>query len=235
MKLFLIGILGTVVAVCADQKGPAKKGSLIDSDPNVIYVADLVPVDEKVELTLTGPAHVYATKTGGRKLGALREGTVELIGFDDRAVKVKGQGKIGWIKPSLLKAEKGNIQELLKTVYARQTEVKALIEKGEVALGMSRDEVCQVLGEPTKQTIRRTKEGLSGSMEFTEYEEIRHFQPVVSPNTGRLFRQFTHTTQEEKSKTIVEFENEVVTAIEESEQENGGDVRVVIRPVAWIF
>ena len=124
---------------------------------------------------------------------------------------------------------------MLKTVYARQTEVKALIEKGEVALGMSRDEVCQVLGEPTKQTIRRTKEGLSGSMEFTEYEEIRHFQPVVSPNTGRLFRQFTHTTQEEKSKTIVEFENEVVTAIEESEQENGGDVRVVIRPVAWIF
>ena len=113
--------------------------------------------------------------------------------------------------------------------------MKALIEKGEVALGMSRDEVCQVLGEPTKQTIRRTKEGLSGSMEFTEYEEIRHFQPVVSPNTGRLFRQFTHTTQEEKSKTIVEFENEVVTAIEESEQENGGDVRVVIRPVAWIF
>ena len=106
MKLFLIGILGTVVVVCADQKGPAKKGSLIDSDPNVIYVADLVPVDEKVELTLTGPAHVYATKTGGRKLGALREGTVELIGFDDRAVKVKGQGKIGWIKPHFSRPRK---------------------------------------------------------------------------------------------------------------------------------
>ena len=191
--------------------------------------------DKDVELVVTDPAQVYATRTGGRKLGLIKGGKVKLIGFDDRAVKVQGQGKIGWIKPSLLEAEKGNIQELLKTVYTREMEVKELIEAGEVALGMTRDEVCRVMGKPTKQTLRRTKDGVSGTMEFAEVEEVDHYQPVVDPYTGAVFRQYTHSTQEEKSKVVVEFEDNIATAIEESEQENGGDVKVVVRPIVWIW
>lgn len=223
------------MVLAAERERGGGKRSLIDSDPEVVYVADLVPEKEGVELTVTEPAQVYTSKNGGRKLGVIKGGKVKLIGFDNRACKVQGQGQIGWIKPSLLSAKEGNIQELLKTVYTREMEVKRLIEEGEIALGMSRDEVCRVLGKPTKQTLRRTKEGMGGSMEFTKYEEVKHFEPVVDTYTGAVYRRYTHTTQEETSKVVIEFEDGVASAIEESEQENGGDVKVVVRPVVWIW
>lgn len=233
---FVVGILlASIATVSADEERQNGRRSLIDSDPNVIYVADILPETDKVELMVSEPARVYATRTGGRELGVLTGGKVTLIGFDDRACKIQGQGKTGWVRPAKLKAGKGNIQELLQTVYNREMEVKRLIEAGEIALGMSRDEVCRVLGQPTKQTLRRTKEGVGGTMEFTEYEEVKHYEPIVDTYTGTVFRRFTHSTQEERSKVVVEFEEGVATAIEESEQESGGDVKVVVRPVVWIW
>ncbi|MBK1833966.1 hypothetical protein [Roseibacillus ishigakijimensis] len=229
----LVHLLVPLLALAEDRSSVRR--SLIDSDPEVVYVADLFPEGEEVELTVASPAHVYATKTGGRKLGVLTEGKVKLIGFDNRACKVQGQGRIGWVKPSLLRAREGNVQELMKEVYAREMEVRALIDKGEIALGMTRDEVCRVMGEPTKKTLRRSKEGVSGTLEFAEYEEVKHYQPVVDPYTGAVYRRYTHTTQEEKSKVVVEFENGVATVIEENEQQKGGDVKVVLRPVVWVW
>lgn len=232
----IVGIfVGSALILGAGEERQSGRRSLIDSDPNVIYVADLLPKEERVELVVSEPSQVFATRKGGRKLGVLKGGKVTLIGFDERACKIQGQGKIGWVKPSHLRAEKGNIQELLKTVYNREMEVKKLVAAGEIALGMTRDEVCRVLGEPTKKTLRRTKNGISGTMEFTEYEEVDHFSPVVDPFTGSVFRRYTHSTQEEQSKIIVEFEEGVASAIEESEQESGGDVKVVVRPAVWIW
>lgn len=226
----------SLIAWAEGERGAGKaRRSLIDSDPEVVYVAELLPSDENVELVVVEPTGVYSSKTGGRKLGALREGKVTLIGFDRRAWKVQGQGQIGWVKPSALKAKQGNIQELLKTVYDREMEVRQLIEAGEVALGMTRDEVCRVFGKPTKQTLRRTKDGIGGSMEFAIYEEVKHYEPVVDPYTGAIFRRYTHTTQEEKSKTVVEFEDGAAIAIEESEQQSGGNVKIVVRPVVWVW
>ena len=232
MKTFILALLvASAASTLADEKRFSPRRSLIDNDPAVVYVANLLP--KEVELAVTESAQVYATKEGGRKLGVISAGKVKLIGFDDRAAKVQGQGKTGWVKPSVLSAKKGNIQELLKTVYTREMEVKKLIDEGEVALGMTREEVCRVLGEPTKKTVRQTKEGTGGTLEFAQFEEIDHFQPIVNFNTGAIFQQFTHTTVEEKSKVTVEFENDVATAIERSDQENGGDVRVVVRPFNW--
>lgn len=237
MRLIFCAVLAfaTVEGICDERKEPGKRRSLIDSDPDVVYVADLLPKDEAVELAIVEPVQVYATKVGGRKLGVLSGGKVKLIGFDNRACKVQGQGKIGWVKPSLLKAEKGNIEELLKTVYSREMEVRSLIDAGEIALGMNRDEVCRVLGKPTKQTLRRTADGVGGSMEFIQYEELEHFEPIVDPYTGSIFRRYTHTTQEEKSKVVVEFVDGIASAIEESENEQGGDVKIVTRPIVWIW
>lgn len=236
MKKFFLAVyfLGSVLQLGADNKSSKARGFGIDTDPNVVYVSEILQ-NQQVELGISEPTHVYATRSGGRKLGALKGGKVRLIGFDDRAAKIQGQGKIGWVKISSLVAEKGNIQELLKTVYSREIEVKELIAHGEIALGMTREEITRVVGKPTKQTLRRTKEGVSGTLEFIEYEEIEHFSPVIDPFTGNLFQRFTHTTEEEKSKLVVELEDGIATAIEESETENGGDVRVVIRPALWIW
>ena len=95
-------------------------------------------------------------------------------------------------------------------------EVRELVAAGEVAIGMSLDEVAASLGEPTKTKVRQTAKGQSGQWEFIVYEEQKHYQLVRDPLTGALYNQYTHTTLEETSKLVVEFENDVVTAIEES-------------------
>jgi hypothetical protein len=219
-----------------DLTPDSKRGrSLIDSDPEVVYVTDLLPSEKTVELTVSEPGQVYSTKTGGRKLGALQKGKVKLIGFDERACKVQGQGKTGWVRPDILKSEKGNIEELLKTVYEREMTVRNLIAEGDIALGMTREEVSRVYGKPTKQSIRVTPEGESGSMEFIEYEEIKHYQPIVDRSTGNVYRRYTHTTQEEKSKVVVEFQDGVAAAIEESESDQGGAVKIVARPIIYFW
>ncbi|MDP0490388.1 MAG: hypothetical protein Q7Q71_05000 [Verrucomicrobiota bacterium JB023] len=232
-RLVLISIAGATLLGADPLERRDGRRSLIDSDPDVIYVADLVPKAQEVEVAVTEPGVVYATKNGGRKLGVLEGGKVRLIGFDDRACKVQGQGKIGWVKPSILKAPEGNLWEQLQTVYEREMTVKKLIEAGEIALGMTRDEVCQVMGEPTKKTTRRTAEGMSGTLEFIDFEEIKHYEPYRDPYTGAVYQRYSHTTQEEKSKVVVEFENDAVKAIEESESDEGGDVKIVVRPVVW--
>ena len=56
------------------------------------------------------------------------------------------------------------------------------------------------------------------------------------PISGRSFRQFSHTTQEERGKTVIEFEGDVVTAIEQTQVDEGsGNVRVVIPPVVFAW
>lgn len=228
----LLLIVLTISPLFAEERRSSNpRRSLIDSDPEVIYVTDLLGEDAEVELNVKSSTDVYPTKKGGRSLGKISTGTVRLIGFDERACKVQGQGKTGWVRPEALTSDKGEVTELFKTVYEREISVRNLIAEGEVALGMTRDEVCRVYGKPTKQSIRITATGASGSMEFIDYEEVKHFTPFVNRFTGAIFQQFSHTTIEEKSKIVVEFEDDVASAIEESESENGGRVRVVSRPI----
>ena len=62
---------------------------------------------------------------------------------------------------------------------------------------------------------------------------MRHYVTVRDPATGEFFRQLSHVTREEKGKTVVEFEDDVVTAIEQSENHGDGAVRVIVPPVIF--
>lgn len=211
-----------------------ERRSLIDSEPDVVYTEEFT--DDQIELLAVEPGTVYATKKGGRKLGVLKVNTkAKLIGFTDRAYKIQGEathaGVSGWVSPKALASKDKDFVENLKKVYERQLEVRELIANHEVAIGMSMDEVAAALGEPTKTKVRRTAKGQSGSWEFIEYEEVDHYQTVRDPYTGALFRRKTHTTREELNKLVVEFEDEVVTAIEETENNDGGRVKIVVPPL----
>ena len=100
---------------------------------------------------------------------------------------------------------------------------------------MSTEEVSASLGKPTKTKVRQTVKGRTGVWEFIEYEDQDHYQAVRDPVTGRVFRQYSHTTKEEIGKIVVEFENEVVSAIEESENNEGGKVRIVTPPLVFAW
>jgi hypothetical protein len=98
---------------------------------------------------------------------------------------------------------------------------------------MTLDEVSQARGKPTKTSLRKTEKGQSGTWEFIDYEEIKHYITRIDPVSGAAYRQFSHSTQIEKSRTAVEFEDNVVTAVEESEDNQGGKVRIVVPPLIF--
>lgn len=227
--------VGMVSPVDAEMRKGERK-SLLDSEPDVVYTEEFT--DKKIELLAIVPGVVYATKKGGRKLGVLKKNTkATLVGFTDRAYKIQGQathaGVSGWVSPQVLASKDKDFVDNLKKVYERQLEVRELIANHDVAIGMTMEEVSAAMGKPTKTTVRRTAKGQSGKWEFIEYEEIGHYQMVRDPNTGNIYRQLTHTTKEELNKLVVEFENDVVTAMEESENNEGDAVKIVVPPLVF--
>lgn len=213
-----------------------EKSSLLNSDPDVVYTEEFT--DKKIELLVLKPATVYSTKKGGRKLGVLKVDTkVTLIGLTGKAYKIRGTathgGVSGWVSPKALGSKDRDFVENFKKVYERQKVVRDLIARHEVAIGMSVEEVSASLGRPTKTKVRQTIKGKTGVWEFIQYEEQDHYQTVRDPLTGRVFRQYSHTTKEELGKIVLEFEGEVVTAIEETENNEGGKVKIVAPPLVF--
>lgn len=234
---FVIGILATLPAGAEIRKAK-KSSSLLNDDPDVVYVEEFS--DKKIELLVAKPGPVYITKKGGRKLGVLKVNTkVELIGFNEKAYKVRGTathgGVSGWVSPKILASKDKDFVANFQKVYERQKVVRELIANHEVAIGMTTDEVAEALGRPTKTKVRQTAKGKTGKWEFIQYEEQDHYTYVRDPATGRTYRQYSHTTKEELGKLVVEFENEVVTAIEESENNEGGKVKIVVPPVVFAW
>lgn len=208
-------------------------------EENVVYVEEFSP--NGIKLKVEKPGIVYATNKGGRNRGILKTGTgVELIYFTDRAYFVRGKrednvGVSGWVTPKAFSAKDPKFVEKLKQVYTRQLLVRELIENKEVALGMTPDEVAQIYPKPTKTKVRRNAKGQTQVWEMIEYEEQNHYAMVRDPLTGAFFRQLTHTTNEEVSKVLVEFENGFVTAIEESENNGAKRPTIVAAPVVFAW
>ncbi|MCU0794845.1 MAG: hypothetical protein MUF31_02815 [Akkermansiaceae bacterium] len=231
--VLIIALAGVLVASAQQRR------SLLDSDPDVVYLEE--HLDRKVELRIIKAAPIYSDKEGKRQLGAVNPGqVVELQAMTERAYRVSakaGNNKmIGWVAPWAFASKDPNFVENLAKLYKRQLEVAKLIEDGRAAIGMTLDEVGKALGSPTKTTLRQTDKGRSGKWEFIDYETIQHYNYVRDPLSGQVYKQLSHVTKEEKGKTVIEFEDEVVTAIEESEtREGSARVKIVVPPVVFAW
>ncbi len=210
-----------------------------DPEQGVVSVEEFS--EKGITLQVEKPGIVYATNKGGRNRGILKTGTqVDLVSFTDRAYFVRGKrednvGVSGWVTPAAFSAKDPKFVEKLKQVHARQLLVRELISKKEVALGMTPEEVAQIYPHPTKTKVRRNAKGQTQVWEMIEYEEKNHYAMVRDPVTGAFFRQLTHTTNEEVSKIVVEFENGFVTAIEESENNGPRKPTIVAAPVIFTW
>lgn len=208
-------------------------------EEDVVYVEEFS--DKKITLKVEKPGWIYATKKGGRQRGSMLVGSeAELVSFTDRAYFIRGkrqdgQGTFGWVSPAAFSTPDPDFIEKLKQTHTRQLIVRDLIAKKEVAIGMSEFEASQILGRPTKTTLRRDADGQTQVWEFIEYEKLNHYQTLRDPVTGGFYRQLTHTTNEEKSKTIVEFKNGYVTALEVSENNGPGNPVIVTCPIVFAW
>lgn len=219
----------------AELKKPERK-SLLDSDPEVVYMAHAV--DKPVKLKVVKEAPVFSDKSGNHRLGTLKaDQIVELEAITDKIYRVRGQGThdgiAGWVAPWAFSSKDPQFVFHLKELYDRQIQVQTLIAAKQVAVGMTMDEVGRSRGKPTKTTVRKTEKGQSGSWDFVEYEEVKHYITRLDPVTGAAYRQFSHVTQTEKSRLTVEFQDNVVTAVEESEDKKEGNVRIVVPPLIF--
>jgi hypothetical protein len=240
MKRWLLFALSLILVLPAySQNKRVERKSLLDQDPEVVYFDD--EAKKPIMLSVIKVAPVFSDKEGKVKLGFLNiNQSVRLEAMTDRAYKVHGKGVSngisGWVPPWAFASKDPKFVDHLKLLYARNILVQKLIEAHQVAVGLTLDEVTKSLGKPTKTTIRKTDIGQSGRWEFIDYEEIKNYVDVRDPQTGQISRQCISTTQVEKGKTAIEFENGLVSAIEESvDRQKGGNTRIIVPPlvIGW--
>lgn len=212
--------LGIWLLLVAAGMAQPQRGSLLNSDPEVVYLNEVF--EKPLKLKVVKPAPIYADREGQRQLSTLREGQmVEVLGITKRAYRVRGQGTsnqvVGWVGLWAFEFQTPEFSAQLEKLYERQIQVRKLIDAGQLAIGMNLKEVAQVMGQPTKTSVRQTPSGQAGSWEFIDYEEIRNYATHVDPYTGQTYRTLVSVTREVKERTVVEFENGYVTALEESE------------------
>ena len=206
-------------------------------EPDIVYTEEFAP--EGITLRVIKPGYVFESKKGGRKYGSLKEGTkAELVSFTDKAYYIRGkrsngEGVSGWVTPAAFSSKEPDFIKKLKAVHTRQLTVRQLIEDKEIALGMTPEEVSKVLGEPTKTTLRRTAKGQTQVWEFLEEEIQKHYATIRDPYTGAYFRRYTHSTTEEKSKKVIEFENGYVSTTEFSEQTKKVRPKIITAPIIF--
>ena len=235
MKAAIAALACLTLTAAAEIKRPERR-SLLDSDPEVVYLAQTLK--EPILLKVTTEASVFSDKDGRQRLGTLKANqTVQLEAITEKIYRVRGQGTrdgiSGWVAPWAFSAENPAFTENLRKFYRRQIEVQKLIAARQVAVGMSLDEVTLALGKPTQTKVRKTEAGQSGTWEYIDYEDVKNYITEVDRATGAAYRRLVSVTRVEKSKTTVEFENEWVTAIEESEDRRGNNVKIIVPPVIF--
>lgn len=228
-------------AICALTSLPAQaqrseRRSLLESDPDVVYLSQTLP--KPIKLKVIKEAPVYSSKEGANRLGFLKaDQTVELEAITDKVYRVRGQGTsngiAGWVAPWAFSSTDPDFVENLKNLYARQIQVQELIANQQIAIGMTLDEVGLSRGKPTKTSLRRTADGQSGSWEYIDYDDVKNYVTEIDRSTGIAYRRLVSVTRVETGKTRVEFKNDAVTAIEESEDNEGGNVRIIVPPLVF--
>lgn len=224
------------VALILPLSAQVQRTSLLDSDPEVVYLDR--SMEKPIDLKVIKEAPVYSDKEGKHRLGTLKSNqTVRLEAITDKVYRIRSKslrdGIAGWVAPWAFSSNDPDFVAHFKELYERQIQVQALIAAKEVAVGMTLNEVAQSRGKATQTSIRKTEKGQTGRWEYIDYEEVKNYITRVNPATGAVYRQLASVTREEKGRTSVEFENDIVTAVEESENRQGGNVRIVVPPVVF--
>lgn len=237
MKAAMFVIIAACFALpAAAQPKRLERKSLLDSDPSVVYLGQTL--SQPIKLKVIKDAPVFSDKDGSHRLGTLKaDQTVLLEAMTDKIYRVRGEGTrngvAGWVAPWAFSSNDPDFVAGFKELYERQIQVQELIATKGVAIGMTIDEVALSRGKPTKTSVRRTADGQSGIWDYIEFEDVKNYVTEIDRTTGAVYRRLASVTRVERGKTSVEFVNEVVTAIEESENRQGANVRIIVPPLIF--
>ncbi len=225
MKAIIAALLLPLPALLA-----AEKPSGLLREPGAIYLADFVA--KPVKLVTIADAGVLSKPADGRFLGTIPKGSpVELVAVTDKAFRIRGEarqgGVVGWVDVSAVGPVKPEFLESLRKNAKRREGVEALIEKNEVGLNMTPDEVNASLGKAQKKTSKLDGGGRKDVWEYVRYTRVPQETTGLDRN-GRLTTS-TIYVKIPAGKLSVTFENGLVTSLEQSEGTT--DVQAPIRLV----
>ena len=203
-------------------------------EPGATYLEDFNV--KNVRLVALADASVYSVLNQGRYLGVIGKGRpVELIAVSEKGLRVRGmaqQGQVsGWVDAATVTPLKPEFIESLRANAKRKTEVDALIAKNEVGLNMTLDEVTASLGKAQKKTSKLNAGGRNDIWEFVRYTRVAQ-ETTGYDRDGRLVRS-VNWVKVPSGKLIVTFENNLVSALEQSEGTTDvvAPVRIIPAPI----
>ena len=152
-------------------------------EPGAIYLSDFH--ERLPRFRLTAPAPCYFEATMKRFAGKLRfPQAVQLDAISaEGMLRIRGNAQQGgvaaWIEPQYVAGLPENYLEIALRAEQRRRQVEDLIARGEVAIGMSLEEVGRSLGKPQKRSSRTSRDGATQTFEYIKYKLIP--QTVYTP------------------------------------------------------
>ena len=201
-------------------------------EPGATYMDDFNV--KNVRLFALADATVYSLLNQGRYLGIIGKGRpVELIAVSEKGLRVRGmakQGQVsGWVDAASVTPLKPEFIESLRANAKRKVEVEALIAKNEVGLNMTLEEVTASLGKAQKKTSKLNADGRNDVWEFVRYTRVPQ-ETTGYDREGRLTRSVVWV-KVPAGKLVVTFENNLVSALEQTEGTTDVQAPVRIIPV----
>jgi hypothetical protein len=233
MRTCLLPRLLAILALAAALPSANAQLSKLTKEKGAVYVEDLTA--EPVKLKLRESATIYSDVKAQRSIGVLTAGqTVPLVAFTENACRVRARAThgdvVGWVGMKFLEAQDPTLFDRLKQAADRQRQVQALIDKREVAIGMSPDEVIQSLGKPDEQTSDVQKDSSSESFSYITYNKVPQ-KNLMRDRFGRLYETVTYI-KVETGRITVTFENGAVSGIQTTKgRPNWNNSRIVVPPI----
>lgn len=228
MKALLLPLL------CALLLPLTCRAGAVIREEGAIYLEDFLP--RPLRLATLSAAPCFWKIDMQKFLGTLRKGQlVEVQAISDAAYRVRGQAAqgqvLGWIEPRFLSPLKPDFLENLKQNAARQAEVEALVERNEVAINMTPEEITRALGKPSKKTSRLDAAGREETWEFVRFERVPQ-EITAYDRAGRLVSSYIYV-KAPAGKLNVTFRNGLSVELEQSEGTLHRDTQVRIVAVPF--
>ena len=193
------------------------KSNLIQ-EKGAIYLEEMVAQEIKVRVTKVGPA--YSTLQAKRWLGnVFGNQNAVLLAVSDKAYRIRAraqQGQIaGWVSKSIISGLPDGFEDKLVAFHKRYEMVKQLIDKKQVALGMTPQEVIASIGPPDSKTSHLDAKGRKDVYEFVSYTRMP--QNYVTYDAFGQPVNATRYVEVVTGRVTIEFANNLVSSITESE------------------
>lgn len=234
MKTLLTCFLILSVALAAPGQLSKRKTSLLAPEPGTLDVEDML--EKPVMMKVLQETPVYTRSTMEQAIGSMAPGTmVKLVGLSDTGFRVRGRARhgdvAGWVKQSDLLSPDPNLVPNIRKLHERQTQVAALIEAKQIALGMTSEEVRESLGKPNRKSSKLDAGGKAETLEYVVYDKIPQYTTGVD-GFGRPVQLVTYIKVETGSMSV-KLKDNVVESIEETKGNplGSGGVKIVPGPI----